>query len=135
MPARSTRTDDMPDDTAAPRRRPRHAPLTRRQLAGHAALAGGLAAPLAGACGLGGGTTPAAPPAGALRTGVTLTLANFYGTVQQDNIRRRVALFQQDTPGIQVGAVQFQGGAAYREKLLAMFAADAPPDAMQMSAA
>jgi multiple sugar transport system substrate-binding protein len=90
---------------------------------------------LPAACGLDRSGSPAAPPAGTLRTGVTLTLTHFYGAAQLDNIQRRVALFQQETPGIQVNAVQLQGGAAYREKLLAMFASDSPPDAMHMSAA
>lgn len=72
---------------------------------------------------------------GTLRRGVTLTLAHFYPPVQQDNIKRRVALFQQETPGIQVNEVALQGGAAYRDRLLTLFAGDTPPDVMHMSAA
>jgi multiple sugar transport system substrate-binding protein len=81
-----------------------------------------------------GQMTDVAPP-GRLRAGTTLTLTHFYGATQLDNIQRRVALFEQDTPGLRVDAMQLPGAAAYREKLLAMFAGDSPPDVMHMSAA
>jgi multiple sugar transport system substrate-binding protein len=54
---------------------------------------------------------------------------------QQDNIKRRVALFKQETPGIEVQETALPNGAAYRDRLLAAFAGDASPDVMHMSAA
>ena len=75
------------------------------------------------------------PKAIALRSGVTLTLTHFYPVVQQDNIKRRIALFQQETPGLQVNEVMLAGAAAYRDRLTALFAGDSPPDVMHMSAA
>jgi multiple sugar transport system substrate-binding protein len=86
------------------------------------------------ACGVPGGGQPAAAPA-QLRSGVTLQLTHFYGATQVDNIQRRLALFEQDTPGIKVDAAQMQGSNNYRDKLAAMFAGDTPPDVMHMSAA
>ncbi len=108
------------------------APLTRRRLAMGAAGAAGLAALTACAVG-GGGADPAAAPK--LRSGVKLTMVHFYPAVQQDNPKRRVALFKQETPGIEVEETAIPGGAAYRERLLASFAGDAAPDVMHMSAA
>ena len=88
------------------------------------------------ACGGSGGsggageTTPSA-----LRSGVTLTLVHFYPVAQQDNIKRRIALFQQETPGLTVNEVMLANGANYRDRLTALFAGDQPPDVMHMSAA
>ncbi len=101
-------------------------------------LARGIGAALGGVAGAacaprpeaGGETKP-----GALRSGVTLTLTHFYPAAQQDNVKRRIALFQQETPGVQVNEVALPGGAAYRERLTALFAGDAPPDVMHVSAA
>src|SRR5688572_31910981 len=85
---------------------------------------------LAACAGVGGEAKPSA-----LRSGVTLTLAHFYPVAQQDNIKRRIALFQQETPGLTVNEVILANGAAYRDRLTALFAGDAPPDVMHMSAA
>ena len=91
------------------------------------------AAAVTAACGGLGGAGEAKPSA--LRSGVTLTLAHFYPVAQQDNVKRRVALFQQETPGLTVNEVMLANGAAYRDRLTALFAGDAPPDVMHMSAA
>jgi multiple sugar transport system substrate-binding protein len=106
--------------------------LTRRYL-GAAALAMAGTVTAAACAGPGAAREPAAAPA--LRPGVTLTLVHFYPAAQQDNIKRRVALFKQETPGIDVEEAALPGGAAYRERLLATFAGDVPPDVMHMSAA
>ena len=111
-----------------------HAPsigrISRRRLLGAGAPAGGL---LVVACAGVGGAGEAKPSA--LRSGVTLTLAHFYPVAQQDNIKRRIALFQQETPGLTVNEVMLANGAAYRDRLTALFAGDSPPDVMHMSAA
>ena len=116
------------------------APVVRRRLVAGSLVAGPLAgaggALLLAGCGLPSGQgEPGAATGGRVRSGVGLTLAHFYPTAQQENIRRRMALFQEETPGLRVDELQLQGGAAYREKLLALFAADTPPDVMHMSAA
>ena len=107
--------------------------------AGAPAAAAGAAAGALGwtAAGVPGVREGAAAPdrGGRLRSGVTLTLSHFYPAVQQDNIRRRLALFQEETPGVRVEEAQLPGGAPYRERLLALYAGDTPPDVMHMSAA
>jgi multiple sugar transport system substrate-binding protein len=116
-----------------PRCRQSQTRQTRRQ-AIRGAIAGTLGV-TAAACGLPATGGPAAAPAAKLRSGITLQFVHFYGAAQVDNIQRRLALFEQDTPGIKVNAAQLQNGDAYRDKLATMFAANTPPDAMHMSAA
>jgi hypothetical protein len=90
-----------------------------------AGTAVGATALALGGCAPGQIGTPAEAPAPKLRSGVTLLFTHFSTVAAPFN--DRVTLFQKDTPGIQVNTVQLQGGDAYRDKLVAMFAGDQPP--------
>lgn len=87
-----------------------------------------------GACVPWEGAAGASKPV-ALRRGATVSLAHFYPAAQQENIKQRIALFQQETPGVQVSETAMPGGAPYRDRLTALFAADSAPDVLHMSAA